>query len=294
MKIFKRYLILVASIVAAYAMYWLVYWAIYPSNSPPWSGFGPYDELRNGPRAKTLWDWFDLLIVPAFLALSVWLLSTIHKNVEARSQLSQQRQEALENYFDRLSELLLKNRLRRSSATSEVRTLARNWSLAAFRTLDGVRKGESLQFLYESNLINKNPIIVLNGADLRNCYLRNAVLSGSEIRGAYFNDSTLCGANLKNGDFRGCDFRNTDLRSALLDGADLSFTFLNRANLSRLDLSAANLKGADLARAKIWRTVITPDQREVIVLTKMQQLLLSIFALFVNPKTKSSTSYKGK
>ena len=40
------------------------YNAIYPYNSPEWMGFAPYDEIKNGPEPKKLWDWLDLLIIP--------------------------------------------------------------------------------------------------------------------------------------------------------------------------------------------------------------------------------------
>ena len=46
----------------------IAYWAITAYTAPQWTGFGPYDENASGPRAKTLWDWMELLIIPVVLA----------------------------------------------------------------------------------------------------------------------------------------------------------------------------------------------------------------------------------
>jgi hypothetical protein len=62
------------------------YWAVMPNNAPEWVGFGPYDENLSGPRAKTLWDWLDLLIVPTFLALGAWFLSITQKESEGKPE----------------------------------------------------------------------------------------------------------------------------------------------------------------------------------------------------------------
>lgn len=121
----------------------IAYWAIYPYSSPYWTGFGPYDENTQGSRAKTLWDWLELLIVPLFIAFAAWLLSAKEKDIERKVQLTRQHQETLEKYFDRMSELVLIRGLRNSAVGSEVRHLARNWSLTACRTLAGNRKAES-------------------------------------------------------------------------------------------------------------------------------------------------------
>jgi len=80
-------LVIVVSIIA--------YWAVNPSNSPAWTGFGPYDENLNGPRAKTLWDWLDLLIVPIFLAVGAWLLSAADKEIELKIEADRQNQNVL-------------------------------------------------------------------------------------------------------------------------------------------------------------------------------------------------------
>jgi hypothetical protein len=92
----------------------IVYWAVNPSNSPIWTGFGPYDEKLNGPRSKTLWDWLDLLIVPIVLAIGAWLLSAADKESELKLEIDRQNQGILTSFMDNLSKLLLERNLRGS------------------------------------------------------------------------------------------------------------------------------------------------------------------------------------
>lgn len=124
------------------------YWAISPFTSPSWTGF--VSSNSSGLTAKTLWDWLELLVVPGFLVISAWLLGALEKETERKTQEHRQNQETLEKYFDRMSELLIKEKMRDSSIESEVRSLARNWSLSVLRMLDGDRKADALQFMYES------------------------------------------------------------------------------------------------------------------------------------------------
>jgi len=251
----------------------IIYWIIFPARSPSW--FGPYDQTNHSSRAVTLWDILDLLIVPSILVISAWLLGTIEKDAERNIQTDRQRQETLEKYFERMSDLLLKTQLREQPPNSEGRILARTWSLSVFRTLDSARKAEVLQFIYESNLIGKNPILTLYGANLRSCNLEKAVLIEAEIRGAYFTNTKMSGANLKGANLSGSDLRNADLRKAFLEDTDLSFTFLNGANLSHANLSMTKLNGAILKGAILWGSYLTKEQRDVVVLSKTQLILLA-------------------
>jgi uncharacterized membrane protein len=50
-----------------------------------WTGFGDYrDPSGNYQRAKTFWDWLELLIVPITLAIGAWLLNRTDKDHEYR------------------------------------------------------------------------------------------------------------------------------------------------------------------------------------------------------------------
>jgi uncharacterized protein YjbI with pentapeptide repeats len=221
--------------------------------------------LAGWPFDVTLWDWLDLLIVPAVLAVGGYLFTrsenrrtledadrqrsldretaeqrTIEdrkiaqERAETDRQIANQRRQddTLQAYLDQIGQLLLDKDtpLRTSKEDSEARTLARARTLTVLPRLDGSRKGSVLQFLHESGLITKGRVIVDPG--------------GADLSGA-----NLSEANLSSSDLRGADLRQTDLSSANLSGANLSHAILDGANLS----SRANLSGADLSRATLSR-----------------------------------------
>ena len=139
---------------------------------------------------KTAWDWLDLLIVPAILAGGAALLSQAQKSrdleeKEIDRQIAKDRQEqsSLENYYDRIGELLLWG-LRNTDDDDEARTIARARTLSVLRTLNEPRKGQVVRFLYESDLINRpNPVIILISADLTGADLKFAYLAEAYLRG---------------------------------------------------------------------------------------------------------------
>lgn len=209
-------------------------------------------------RAKTLWDWLNLLLIPLVLAATAALLS---KEANRRQREAEQRradtqreieadrwrQSVLQACLDFLGELLLKEGLRASEPEAEVREVARAQVLTALRQLDGKRRGILLQFLYESGLIEKgDPFVDLATASLQEAHLPLAVLSRAELRGV-----NLRGANLQ-----GAHLNEADLRGANLIEADLSVANLERANLHEADLRRANLRGADLRQANLFVAVL--------------------------------------
>ena len=236
------------------------YWAIMPNTAPAWTGFGAYDEQVQGARAKTLWDWLDLLVVPIFLAVGAYLLSLVQKESEENIELDRQRQNTLDTYISQISTLLLEKKLRTSRAGSEVRGLARTYTRVALRNLDGNRKVGVLQFLSEAELIAKDPIISLLGTDLTNSDLSNSSMIGTEIKGARLANSVFKDANLSNSNFRGCDFSNSVFDGAKLDGTDLSYAILKGAKLRNLDLTKTNLEWANLEKADLSNAKITKEQ----------------------------------
>ena len=85
---------------------------------------------------KTLWDWLDLLIIPVALGLgALWVNRISQRNEQRRADrenqiereiASERNQEAaLQAYLDRMTDLLLKENLRKSQPEDEVRTVAR-------------------------------------------------------------------------------------------------------------------------------------------------------------------------
>src|SRR5579884_463404 len=202
----------------------------------------------SGLRGKTLWDWLQLLIIPAVLAIGGYLFNyTMSRNernaADRRNQTERkiaqdnQREAALQEYIDKMSELLLHENLRNSAEENEVRKIARVRTLTILRRLDPTRKASVLQFLQEAGLINKNKCII----DLSEAQLAEANLHGANLRGADLQEVNL----------RGADLSYTNLLYTNLRGADLSSTNLFGANLRGANLREANLSGADLSSAKL-------------------------------------------
>jgi hypothetical protein len=134
--------------------------------------------------------------------LVAWMLASIRKAADERLEDDRQRQKALGEYYDAISDLFIGGKLNHEADGPKSRMLARTRTLTVLRILDGDRKAQLLQFLYEAGLVNAQPIISLTGADFRNAILDEATLVGAEIRGAYFVGASFKGANLGNADLR--------------------------------------------------------------------------------------------
>jgi hypothetical protein len=130
-----------------------------------WLGVGerrwkkaPDEEVQ---PAKTLWDWLQLLIVPAILigVTFAWSASQTRSNNKRddrriaadRAAAEEARQDAtLQAYLDQMSGLMLNKKLLASKFDSPVRAVARTVTLTTLRRLDGERKGEVVRFLDEA------------------------------------------------------------------------------------------------------------------------------------------------
>jgi uncharacterized protein YjbI with pentapeptide repeats len=228
-----------------------------------------------GVTNKNVWDWLDLLVVPAALAIGVYWLNTRQAARQQREEDRRQAREeaaqeaqvqhalevedqraqdtALQAYLDEMSHLLTdaERPLRRAQPSDNLSIVARARTLTALPRLDGKRKGQVVQFLYESGLITKDrPILDVRGSDLR-----EADLIGADLSEAYLTSADLSGANLRGANLRGANLSEASLRGANLSKADLSRASLSEASLSEADLSeayliSADLRGADLSNAK--------------------------------------------
>lgn len=105
-----------------------------------WTGLGDYTHTINGnqefERMKTLWDWMQLLIIPAALAAGAWWVNQRRARTELDVVADNQREAALETYIDNMSELLLDQDLRASGVDDARRHVARVRTLLALRRLD--------------------------------------------------------------------------------------------------------------------------------------------------------------
>lgn len=228
----------------------ICYWAIYPNTAPEWTGFAYYEQKENTFREKKLWDWLQLLIIPAILAVAAWILNKVQKQSENDLETDRQRQSAMESYFDKMTKLLLEDNLRKSPQDSEARIIARTLTLGMFKVLDTGRKAQVLQFIYELGLININPIVNLNGANLKEIDLEGGNLSKSELRGVYFENANLKGVNFSEADLRASDFTGADFTNANLTQANLVQAKLEQIKKENVLVEGANLEQTCLEKAK--------------------------------------------
>ena len=246
------------------------YWAVWANSSPAWTGFGAYSEVAAGPRAKTLWDWLGLLIVPLAVAFGATVISYFQKRTEleiaekartedreiaARARDSERQiasdrlmQATLEAYYDRMTELLLEHNLRESPVDSEARSIARARTIAVVKSLDGDRNRQLFTFLKASKLIEKGSPIV----DLRKANLSKTALSGVDLR-----EVDLYQADLSGSDLSRADLSEANLREAKLISSNLSNSHMRELNISNADLTNANLSNCFIEYATFNRVNLT-------------------------------------
>ena len=221
-------------------------------------------------------------MIPAVLALSALLFSRAERRNEqtianqriaeeriiANQRIAEERKiaenrtqdAALQSYFEQMSIFLIDKELRKSEEGSEERALARGWTLTFLRRLDGDRQGVLLRFLYESELIIKDTLVVsLRNADLSGVNLSAAHLVEADLSETNLSGANLSGVNLESAYLSWSDLSYADLREVGLSYANLSGSDLSYANLSGSDLSYADLSYADLSYAKYNSATKWPD-----------------------------------
>lgn len=203
-----------------------------------------------GLKVKTLWDWLQLLIIPAVLALGAWWLKREESKLEKRMALEVERKNLIATYFDRLQELLLEYNLK-DRTKEEIIEIARARTLQVLRNLDGQRKGHVIRFLVDTGVLAQKDdkgrfisYIRLSYADLSNAYLENVHLEGVNL---------WC-ANLE----------NANLKNAHLNYTNLSYAFMKGTIFEQADLSGANLEKTivepiQLINARSLKNAVMPD-----------------------------------
>lgn len=252
----RRTYIALAIVVAA-ALLWT---AIRHDYGCDVTGFGACDPAIGDPRPeKTLWDWLDLLIVPAVLAV-VGLVFTRLERANERAIADQRFQdETLRTYLDQMTELLLNKQLRSSQPNSEVRDVARVRTLIALRRLDEERRAIVMHFLRDSKLVglkDEEKIVNFDGVDLSKADLTGIDLSTISLGKANLGKANLGRANLFHATLSEATLEGADLRGANLEGATLSEATLRDANLHKANLREStlirtNLEGADLREVNL-------------------------------------------
>ena len=210
-----------------------------------WTGF--YGNDKSG---KTLWDWLQLLIIPLVLAIIAILFNRAERKNEQASAYDNQREKALQEYFDRISELLLEDKL---TKMSNAVTVLRARTSTALRTLDPIRRANLIRFLSEADLINQATNgdldkIDLQEANLAKIKLSKVSLSFANLRGADLSEADLSEAGLFETNFNGAI-----LNDAQMTRADLRGAYMCRTELVAADLSESNLQGVNLSKSGMLR-----------------------------------------
>lgn len=282
---------LIGLIIAGYRLNW------------GWTGFNQHigSQAQQYQPAKTLWDWLQLLIIPVVLAMIALLfnrattrsdqeIAAARYEQDKKIALDKQREDLLQAYLDRMSELLLKEKLRSSAEDAEVRNVARVRTITVLTQLDARRVGYVFAFLREAGLMSKSSVVSLEGADfhgvqwseadlghvnLCNTNLDYANLSSADLRFANLTNASLGSANLSQANLDGADLSNTELTGADLNkaylmrtdftnaelvGANLSEASVILTSFKNADLMGANLNGARVSNAKFDGACITEEQ----------------------------------
>jgi len=208
--------------------------------------------------AKTLWDWLQLLIIPAVLAVGGTIFNRL---LDARSRdiaSDQQQETALQDYLKEMSDLLTTDHLRKSRPESRLKNIARARTLIVLPGLDPLRKGRVLRFLYETRLVigKGKPFVDLRGANFSNLRIHETKLNSKYLQ-MTGNRISLKNANLQGAIFRDASLEQVDLRGAYLDNiyasnVDLNITWLcNKASMKMARLNGSNLYRACLRGAQM-------------------------------------------
>jgi len=258
------------------------------------------DDLMQEGSEIGFWDWVGVLIIPvALTAGSIWLNNTQVRREEALAN-ERAQDEALQQYLDQMSDLLINQRLHKQRTKSAVHLLAQARTTTVLLTLDEHRKRRPLKLVYRLDLINRdNPFLDLNNAALENAdlteiSLTDACLRGVDLRRANLNGSNLSGIELSNADLRGANLSDVDLSGACLKNANLfAYNERNPAKMSKhnlngaapidldqssndlkpTNLSGAILRDADLSGALLVSTEgLTQDQIDQAIGDRMTQL----------------------
>ncbi|QBD76807.1 hypothetical protein EPA93_12655 [Ktedonosporobacter rubrisoli] len=238
-----------------------------------WTGFGTDtsqldDQGRPIQRAKTLWDWLRLLLLPVVLIVGIlWLNGQqqqllLQQEANARQLAEEQHQQVLlSSYMDKISDLILHDDLLHTKPLSAIHLVAQVQTTTTLRALQPDKKGALIHFLYTSQLINNDThVISLLEADLRGADLHNLDLRDTNLSGAYMSGANLAGANLSYTTLKFTDLSNSNMSGANLQAADMHNTKLNGADLSKaVLLDAQGLQKSQLASVKSLKGAIMVD-----------------------------------
>jgi uncharacterized protein YjbI with pentapeptide repeats len=216
------------------------------------------DMITSGPGKISFWEWLGVLIIPLALLAAGILLHNEQVRYESIATNQRAQDEALRQYLDQMSNLMIDECLREQPENSDVRLLAQARTTALLLELDDARKRRPLKLIYRLHLINKPvPVLTLENAaldkaDLSEITLHDACLRGLDLRGADLSGANLSRTDLSEADLRGADLSRANLAGAYLRGANLlpyeeqDPAKLNSFNLNGVDPNNINLSGDGL------------------------------------------------
>lgn len=245
---------------------WIFYLAILPE-PPNWTGFGERVKHPNIEPAKTFFDWLKLIIIPLSLGLLGWSYKEAEKSKAQKIEEERSRNETLNSFFNVITDLI-KNHNLSNNPSVQTRAMAKTRINMALSQLDGGRKGQVLQFLYESDLIDIPPKIRILGANFNDSILDQIVLGGSEIRGAFFKNASIKNSNLNGIILNSSNLENADFSGSQVENADFGYTILKKCKLKNMDLTSVNFEGADLTNADLKGSTIKQSQLNSIFIKK--------------------------
>ena len=251
----------------------------------PWTGFGEYVSPSGSvERAKTLWDWLGLLLLPFVVVGSAVALAIAMRRLN-RANGAMVREE--------VGRLLAQHGLDKRGSTGGNQSTADN--LAAEQAIDGKMRDQSNQegivqgyldrmsgLLLERELqaskagapvrrlaraLTLATLIRLDGPRkgilLQFLYEADLISVGTAVKDLILQgerddesqpiidlrQADLRGAMLQDANLAGCSLQEVDMSKAKLGGSDLSSSDLRGANLKGADLSSAILAGSSLRGA---------------------------------------------
>jgi uncharacterized protein YjbI with pentapeptide repeats len=199
------------------------------------------DDFQQGGREEIgLWEWVGVLIIPIVLAAGAALLTNAQAQREITSTHLRAQDEALQQYLDQVSSLLVEREKPEEPLDSALFSkLAQARTLALLLKLDRDRKRQPLKLIAQLALISRdNPLLSLKSAGLNDADLHEVTLLDVSLREADLRRADLTGANLRRSDLTWADLRGADLTRAVLTDASLAHANLlpyDRLNPAQLN-----------------------------------------------------------
>jgi len=263
----------VGAIVLIFALLAIVYGLIILGYASPWTGIGDYvSPTGEFQRGKTLWDWFELLVLPIVLAgtlsgLAVWKWRSDRQQAELRLQVEREiawkkveaelamaearkisQQEASE-LQERTQRVIAKDRLHEETLNAY---LGRMSELILERGLRASDNGDDVRTVARAQTLAT--LVGLDGARkgtiLEFLYAAKLIQLSDPV-GDLMLQVDLVDSKRPPVDLAQADFSGLYLAATSLKGADLQEVDFKMADLHACDLSGANLRGADLTNADL-------------------------------------------